>query len=528
MEVSTLPTASTASMDLTTSSITFQTDLDVDMDIDLGPPEPLSEAIDADVAIEITQTEGMLAILSDSNVDQLVPHKVHLRGVDDLKTSDIRNFAVQHFPSDPPTRVEWIDDTSANLVYNTPASALEALAKFSSTSGFDPSVLPSVQLRPARSFTSHPDAALQVRIAMFSDQKKPRAYEASRFYLMHPELDPRERKRRQERTRRTYGDDHGDYRKRRYDRGEQRRRRQGDGEGTFDASMYDDDRGTLTAREQGRSARQDSFSSYSSQDDHRRNGHRHVRYGRSSSRSRDRSASPVREVEHEENSKRNADRARRGGRRDRTPFARVRSSASSSMDRTNGGRELFPHKALSTVDSSAGYRGSGSMISGRELFPNKTAATSLKKSLFPNKTGTSNHRRSDAFDAADETASLFANGMSVPFTDGTLDNSPPTLNLEDKTTKASDIAYGRLKDSESTPSAGTSVAVGSEGFNIRGVAQKQDQGFSIRGAAGYSATNKDIKELFPGKYGGNSGKELFSEKLEGRGGRRRKAEDMFY
>jgi hypothetical protein len=67
------------------------------------------------------------------------------------------------------------------------------------------------------------------------------------------------------------------------------------------------------------------------------------------------------------------------------------------------------------------------------------------------------------------------------------------------------------------------------GINIRGAASK-DQGISIRGTAnGVSIKGTaSVEELFPSRYKSNAGKELFSDKLEGRGGRRRKAEDMFY
>jgi len=538
MEVSNYPVGLATSMDFTASSTLAQSDLDVDMDIDLGPEAPVAEATAADVSIEAGQTDGILSILSTPDTDQLVPHKVHLRGVDDLNTANIKDFAAEHFPSDPPIRIEWIDDTSANLVYSTPALALEALASFSSMSDLDPSMLPTLQLRPAKAVSTQSRAALQVRMAMFSDQKKPRAYEASRFYLMHPELDPRERKRRQERNKKTFGNDHGDYRRRRYDKGEQRRRMHGDDGAGYDASMYDDARSTLTAREEARLARHGSFSSYSSQDEHRNNGGRRMRYIRSSGRDedllaegdralssgrlRDRSASPERETDKDEDMALDVKRSSRRRGRERTPLPKYRSDEPSAVPQKNNGKELFPSETPPKVDISAW----GSF--GRELFPNKTAAASLKKSLFPNKTGTSNHRRSDAFDAADETADLFANGMSVPFTDGAMDKLSSSRGLEDRITKVPSLSYGRLKDSISTPSAGTSVVVGSEGFSIRGVAQQQDQGFSIRGAAGGTTTNGDIRELFPGNFGGNAGKELFFEKLEGRGGRRRKAEDMFY
>jgi hypothetical protein len=59
-------------------------------------------------------------------------------------------------------------------------------------------------------------------------------------------------------------------------------------------------------------------------------------------------------------------------------------------------------------------------------------------------------------------------------------------------------------------------------LNIRGVAKTSAiHDFTIRGAAQENAA----KELFPHD---NAGKELFEARLEGRGGRRQKAEDLFY
>lgn len=523
MEISVLPMALTTEIDFTAPSTTAHSLLDVDMDIDLGPEAPVTEAIVEDLEIGARDTGGMLDILSSPAVDQLVPHKVHLRGLDNLTTAHINAFAAEYFPSDLPTRIEWIDDTSANLVYGTPALAQEALARFSAVPDMGSSTLPLLQTRPAKSITSHSGSSLHVRMAVFSDQKKPRAYEASRFYLMHPELDPRERKQRQGR-----GDDHGDYRRRRYDRSEQRRRRYADEGGTYHASMYDDHHNSsLTGQDEGQAARRGSLSSRSSQDGNGRQRYRRMRYSRTS-RSRDRSASPTRDGNEDGDLVPEHGRTSHRYDRVRTPSLRHRSDASSVAALKNGSKELFPTQAPTPGGSSAEFRGSSRMGPARELFPTKTASTSLKKPGFPNKTGVSNHRRSDAFDAADETADLFANGMSVPFTDGALDRRSVPRSLEDRISRASDLSYGRLTQSESAPSAAISVAVASEGFSIRGVARKQDQGFSIRGTAGNSSTNKDIKELFPGKYGGNAGKELFSEKLEGRGGQRRKAEDMFY
>jgi hypothetical protein len=129
------------------------------------------------------------------------------------------------------------------------------------------------------------------------------------------------------------------------------------------------------------------------------------------------------------------------------------------------------------------------------------------KELFPQKT--TSHRRSGAFDAADETvADLFANKMPVPFMDGSGDvgpRDPPSLACR---------ITGRSSGNDSS------------GFNIRGTAKVLPaSAFSIKGAA---TSGPRVKELFPSTLGDNAGKELFSERLNGRGAQRQKASDLFY
>ena len=98
---------------------------------------------------------------------------------------------------------------------------LQALAEF--TQGHleeDSSVLPSLRLRTAKTLSNHPESVIQVRAAVKTDRKKHRAHEASRFYLMHPEHDPRERVRREFSERQRQGrwnDTDGEYRRRRFD-----------------------------------------------------------------------------------------------------------------------------------------------------------------------------------------------------------------------------------------------------------------------------------------------------------------------
>lgn len=306
--------------------------------------------------------------------------------------------------------------------------------------------------------------------------------------MMHPEHDPRERIRREFSERRGRGgrdESEGDYRRRRFDDREHKRRRDKAEKQDFSANMYDEapDSDISASRRHGSS---DS------------GGRRELfpERGRSSRRLRDRSASPsaegVNQVENGDEERRNSRRRFRN----RSPHVPYQDRDHDMITHSNTRKELFP----------LNKRANG--VGSQELFPdaNKSSASYLKKELFATKSSP-NHHRSHAFDAADETAELFAERMAVPLMDGSqeADDSPRNVNVE------------------LFPGAGKK-----EGLNIRGAASK-DQGMSIRGTGGLSIKGSaSVKELFPSKYNGNAGKDLFSDKLEGRGNRRRKAEDMFY
>lgn len=394
--------------------------------------------------------------------------KVHIRGVDEMTTDHIKQFALSYFPDEEASRIEWIDDTSANIVYSSDEVGLRALTALTQLGEEDISALPALRLRTAKTCLSHPESVLQVRSAVKTDRKKPRAHEASRFYLMHPEHDPRERLRRELAEKRRQGgrrdESDGDYRRLRFDDREHRRRRNRNDDG-FTASMYDDDGATPDRR----GASSDDYFSEPEARRRPRRGRRQPQElfperGGSGSRGgsgrlRDRSASPGRD---DLDAMRRSDDEQQQSRR----RFRERSPRLASGSHANTTKELFP--ASDSQDT-------------RELFPNRTAASFLKKELFPAKTN-SNHRRTDAFDAADETADLFAKRISVPLVDG-----------------AQDQIY------------------------IKGASN--DIGMALRGHA--KGNTQAVKELFPDKYNANAGKELFSNKLEGRGGRRRRAEDMF-
>jgi hypothetical protein len=146
----------------------------------------------------------------------------------------------------------------------------------------------------------------------------------------------------------------------------------------------------------------------------------------------------------------------------------------------------------------------------------KDSATTTPLELFPQKAG-AKHRRTDVFDVADSTADLFADKMRIPAMDG----------IDDSSTKKRDLMSRITKAGDPLPTGGQQNITGVQNiFKIRGTAsQPRSEGFSIKGLA---ASSQGAKELFLTKPAANAGKELFADRLDGRGGRRQKAEEMFY
>ena len=415
-------------------------------------------------------------------------HKIHIYGVDDLTTNDINLFSSEHFPSNPPIRVEWIDDQSANLVFQTPAIALEALEKLSLTPDGNESPLPTLQLRKAKGLSTHPGSILQIRTALLTDRKRPRAYEASRFYMMHPEHDPREKRLRDM----NHSNNSKVYRRRYYGDEEYRRRKRKAYEERFESSVYDDS--ATSSRHGSLISSQDGISEGAvlARPRRYRDSYRPARHGRDRNL-RDRSASPD------------------GFRcRQHTPAPSYHTLDPHLFPDENEGKELFPLKR--SEDTQLRMKGKG-------LCSNKILEANTKKDLFPHKINVINHRRSDAFDAADETADLFASGLLVPFSDGAgIVEKSPVERTADKSQ-----SYGRLKGADAEPLNDSNNI--DNGLNIRGMSK--EQGYSIRGGGAARHTpDRTIKELFPGRAG-NTGKELFAGKLQGRRGNRNRA-DMFY
>ncbi|KAI5283221.1 hypothetical protein KEM54_002307 [Ascosphaera aggregata] len=454
------------------------TDMDMDIDIDIGP-DPATEYLETEpVLTTIYPSEKQQAQVAAENVssnEDTNPEKVHIRGVDELTTDDIETLANEHFTEEAPTKIEWIDDTSANIVYSSAEVGLRALIALSQEqSEANGQTEDLLRLRLAKSLSTHPDSVLQVRSAVATDKKRARAHEASRFYLLHPEHDPRERSRNAPRRRnhgRRYDQDEeddgeGGYNRRRFDNREHKRRLDIASDQNLTESMYDDDvdmdediirRGRESVRGKGR---KELFPNDA-------NG---------SHRLRGRSTSPI-------HSRRDDGSA--GGFRTRSP--RLRRFRNEDDERAkNRGKELFP--------------------TPKELFPAKSPPTTAYDSstsfLKGNGSAVSRHRRSIAFDAADVTASL-SRRMST---------SESSASAANKTNKAVEL-FPQYTSTDT------------QRLKIKGAVNNKttsDMGIQIKGAASAS-----VRELFPSKFNPNQGKELFSDKIQGRGGRRRRAEDMF-
>jgi len=154
-------------------------------------------------------------------------------------------------------KVEWVDDTSANLVFMSESIAQEALISLSAVPIADPTQLPALECLPAKPISAKPEVSLQVRLAVASDRKQAGAAARSRFYLLHPEHDPEERRRREGGRNRYRERDSRGYR----GRGRDERRYHSDEEDEgetgptyFDASFYDDDEQALASRTRPRSS----------------------------------------------------------------------------------------------------------------------------------------------------------------------------------------------------------------------------------------------------------------------------------
>lgn len=275
---------------------------------------------------EVIETDADPLTGADAESRTIVPSKLHVRGLDSLHTDDIKAYVKTYFGN--VDRVEWIDDTSANLLFASEVTARDALLALATVEIADPSALAVGETLSAKPMADKPDIHLQVRFALQSDKKQVGAALRSRYYLLHPEHDPEERRRRQQ-------DSHRNRYRERDGRSDERRNRRRASEEPqedvrFEASMYDDvPRSSRPARHSDSDDRRDL-----TRDNRGKElfaGHR---------RGRDRSASPLRERDEDEDMD--------GERRPSSLGNRTRArSIKDRLSAPQASKELFPTKTSS-------------------------------------------------------------------------------------------------------------------------------------------------------------------------------------
>ncbi|CAK7236492.1 hypothetical protein SBRCBS47491_009656 [Sporothrix bragantina] len=505
---------------------------------DVAPQEDIL-AIDADGALEMGEVgeDGEIDEAAAAAADNttVIPTKVHIRGLDALNPDDIKAYVSEHFTGDggrkgPFDRIEWIDDTSANLIFITEAAAASALAALSSVQIDDMAQLQVGQMLPAKTYSAKPDevsAGLSVRFAVASDKKEAGAATRSRFYLLHPEYDPEERKRNYQNNRRRDGRD-GGYRDSRNSRHRSYRDDRDDRENdirnnSFDVNLYDDDAPARAHRSYSRRSRSRS---------------RQRRRSWSRSRSRDRSYS----------------RERRSNNRDKELFP---------VNSSTQGKELFPEK-LGVSSSSSGRdrdRGRGRGRDNGRLRDRSASPRRDDGDFYYDEAGDDDYdgrladERAEAASAAAarnrDKARAIKDRLSTKDSNGSRELFPSDsrgtaqMDLFDSTSTVTSKLSGMsmflmdgacndgLDEHNENRYTANRITRPSDSFNIRGSAGgSNEQGISIKGAA-------SARELFPDKLTGNGssngsrgrkgGKDATDNSLASRIQRpRQRAEDSFH
>ncbi|BFZ60793.1 hypothetical protein YB2330_001845 [Saitoella coloradoensis] len=171
---------------------------------------------------------------AQADPNEIRKEAIHLRGVDELSTEAITDWANGHAPLVPLKKVEWVNDSSCNLIYldeQTAAAALAAFTMQTAPTAADPSVLRDVKDHEKDGKITK----LQARTARVGDKKVPKARDQSRYYLFNPPKEELDRDRNRERRprgshressyrRRDYSRDRRYSRSRSGSRGEYRRR----------------------------------------------------------------------------------------------------------------------------------------------------------------------------------------------------------------------------------------------------------------------------------------------------------------
>jgi hypothetical protein len=411
-------------------------------------------------------------------VNARAPSKVFIQGLEVMNPNDVKFYVAQYCSeySVDLERIEWIDDNSANLIFASADIAEQALTILAVDPVPNVSLLSPRHLLPAKPYSNRPEINLHVRLALESDKKQAGAASRSRFYLLNPEYDPEERRRRSEVRR--YRDRDRDS----FSRGRGRNTRTGESEEPFDVNLYDDGYSGRVRSRRGRSTSpgMQLLEPRAVLDSYLPSNRGKELFpdvtGSKQRASRDRSASPTRDPNSQSDT-----------------YSASEETWSTARERNrNRAHALKSHMSRQNRV--------------KELFPTETETTSKNGRLG---------------DKAEDAATLLAKGITLPLMDGSSDTPGPPIpsrKLEDRITIPGS-GRGKMADRVTTPTAAENST-----FNIRGAASQRssDSGFAIKGAAG-----KTVKELFPDKFGSNAGKELFGDGPVGRSRQRKRAGDLF-
>lgn len=442
----------------------------MDIDIDLGEEPDMTQyeteemvQVEQPVAVEEGEVGGVAnaipeAYNDDFDANMPAREKVHLRGLDSFNPEELKQYLFDHYSANPHRRIEWVNDTSANIIYHHPDHAREALISLSEIQ--DPN-LPTTEMRPAKKLSTRPDVELFVRQAMMSDKKIQNARLYSKFYLNNPDYDPELREYNPRYNRRGRGGmrDGG-------------RREREPAPKAFNVDMYDDNAGDNSDVDIGQQLRQSS--KHDSPPRKRRYENVDLFEGKSNGRLRDRSRSPYRDGDGRYGFDDEQPQRKTARRRSRTPPQRRRQP---DRDVANVPKELFPSRAPQSTETllSASNK-------GIELVPNH--ASKRSRELFPNRTPHSNHRRSDALDNH-ETAGII---------------SSPSRSLADRITGGPAEAGFSFKGAAEAP-----------GISIRGAAREINP--KVKELFPMKAGNNMGKELFPAGSRGKGGQRRRAEEL---------------
>jgi hypothetical protein len=434
-------------------------------------------------------------------------------------------------------RLQWIDDTSANLVFDTEAAAVDALAALSAEEESEP-----LRLRAVKPLEALSGTQLQARMAIEADVKVAGAKDRSRFYLMNPGYDPDSRPRKRKNVR----EQGPRYKRTRRESEDEIFHRRNSEQGTpFNVDFYDD--APSAADSTARKASPSSASSYDVRKKTRSG--EDLFAGRDNGRlrnndNRDRSASPDRDGDGRYGFSEEQPYRRTARQRSATP-PRLRRNRENQDARLERSKELFPARGTTSTLKTNGHapeprKPANANNHTTDLFPDRT--TNGSKELFPDK---AQHRRQEARDIdldevataigqynLDGTFESFANTYTLPGPGRAGQKTKPDRNagrdLFARVTggpKSGNSNNGRLRNGDSPQD---------QGFSFKG-AGRDEPGFSILGASGSNDRNRErganlAKELFPHRAGGgsgapNGGKDLFDGRIKGRA--RKRAEDLF-